>query len=73
MDMKWNSILPWLIPLALIAGSACIQMYATIDRVALMEFKQRSEGAKAIGELRELQKRVEILERFCCQEVLNNG
>jgi hypothetical protein len=65
--MKWNNILPWLVPviMAMLIGGA--KLYEVIDVVDAIKIRQDTSGKKAIQELGDLKWRVRNIERYCCQ------
>ena len=60
----------WLGPLivAILIGFA--QVYSLIDRVNVIEERNRTEGTQALKELNDLKNRVQIIEAYCCGDDL---
>ncbi len=67
--MKWNEMLPWLIPLLLIMASGGVQVYSLLDRVDAIELRNNTRGEAALQELNEIKHRVVILENYFCSKV----
>ncbi len=60
--------LSWIIPVGLTLLVAFGQMYALTQDVKEMKHTSETKGAKAYERLSNLEYRVDVMERFCCQE-----
>ena len=63
-------LLSWVIPLIITLLLSGYEIYSLIQRVNILENRSMTIGEQAIKELHELKHKVDMIDSFCCSEIV---